>query len=414
MKPATGRWVRGDDFFGRESELQILKNLASEYNHVLLTGQRRMGKTSIVQELGRRLESLESKEWVFVFADVEGAECPEDVVARIAKAARPVLSRSSQFIIGAKDWIGEDVEIGAPNFRMKIHAGLNAGNWQHHGEQLIRDCAKHEKSVLLVIDEVPIFLNRMRYKDDNAERVDLFMSWFRGVLQTLGGHSLAVILSGSIGLEPLMQRLGLSDRINHLDSFPLGPWSRDDSIKCFKRLAESNDLQVDEGVAAAVYKKLGIGIPQHVQSFFACLRGFSIMKDRDRVTVEDVNEVYNAELLGPAGQRFLMHYETRLEDALDDDSYTIAMEILAEAAVQGVFTLSARCFLERAYSKRFPNVSGLISDVLDVLIHDGYLEKAEDHSYFFPSRLLKDWWSMRFPNHKPLEHRFSDDERESS
>ena len=45
MRSATGRWVSGADFFDREPELRILENRAQEGNHVLLTGQRRMGKT---------------------------------------------------------------------------------------------------------------------------------------------------------------------------------------------------------------------------------------------------------------------------------------------------------------------------------------------------------------------------------
>ena len=48
MKSSTGRWVSGDDFFDRERELRILENRVREGNHVLLTGQRRMGKTSIL------------------------------------------------------------------------------------------------------------------------------------------------------------------------------------------------------------------------------------------------------------------------------------------------------------------------------------------------------------------------------
>ncbi len=81
MKSSTGRWVSGDDFFDRESELQILETRVRDSNHMLLTGQRRMGKTSILRELGQRLES---EGWVFLFTDVEGATCPEDVIAEIA------------------------------------------------------------------------------------------------------------------------------------------------------------------------------------------------------------------------------------------------------------------------------------------------------------------------------------------
>ncbi len=45
MKSSTGRWVGGQDFFNRDAELKNLGRLIRDRNHVLLSGQRRMGKT---------------------------------------------------------------------------------------------------------------------------------------------------------------------------------------------------------------------------------------------------------------------------------------------------------------------------------------------------------------------------------
>ena len=130
MRLSTGRWVSGDDFFDRESELSVLETRVRERNHVLLTGQRRMGKTSIARELGRRLET---KGWVFLFADVEGATCPEDVIAEIAQAAHPVRALSSRFAVWAGRWFTDNIEeINALDFGVKIRAGLDAGSWRRH------------------------------------------------------------------------------------------------------------------------------------------------------------------------------------------------------------------------------------------------------------------------------------------
>ena len=407
MKSSTGRWVSGDDFFDRESELQILGAQVRDHNHMLLTGQRRMGKTSILRELGQRLKS---EGWVFLFTDVEGATCPEDVIAEIAQATHPVRALSSRFTAWAGRFFTDNVEeINALEFRVKIRAGLDAGSWRRHGEQLLRNCAEYDKPVLLVIDELPIFLKRMLLQDGDARRVDEFMSWLRGALQTLGDDSPVLMLSGSIGLEPLMRRLGLPDRINHLYPFRLGPWNRDTSVRCFEHLSEHYKLPVEDGVADAVYEALGIGIPHHVQSFFARLRDFATMQGRDRVTVEDVDDVYRTALLGPSGQNDLVHYETRLKEGLEDESYSIAMEILAEAATQDVFTPATRRSLERLYSALVEDAPGRIADALEILAHDGYLE-ADDGSYRFPSKLLKDWWSARFrDHHTPLKNRRPDD-----
>ena len=128
MRSATGRWVSGEDFFDRERELEVLKMRVRERNHVLLTGQRRMGKTSILRELGSRLKC---EGWIFLFADVEGATCAEDAIAEIARAVHSVGSIASRFARTMKRVLKDNVEeISALDFSVKIRAGLDAGSWR--------------------------------------------------------------------------------------------------------------------------------------------------------------------------------------------------------------------------------------------------------------------------------------------
>ena len=406
MRPTAGRWVCGEDFFDREGELRVLESHVRDHNHLLLTGQRRMGKTSIARELGRRLEQ---EGWIFLFADVEGSTCAEDAVAAIAKETyriRPIASRLGD---GVKEWLGENIEeIGAHGFRARIRAGLNAGNWRRLGEKLLHRCAEQDAHVLLVIDELPIFLKRMLHDDGDARRVDEFLSWLRGAIQSFGGGGPVFIVSGSIGLQPLVNRLGIPDRINHFYSVRLRPWDRETSVECFQRLATGEGLRLEGGVADAVYDMLGLGIPHHVQSFFARIRDFATLRGTSAVTVEDVRHVYRTGLLGPFGQNDLVHYETRLKDGLDDETFSIAMEILAEAATEEVFTRRARRCLERQYETLVNDIRGRVADAIEVLVHDGYLESGEG-GHGFPSRLLRDWWAARFRDHHvPLETRCHD------
>ena len=404
VKPSTGRWVSGEDFFDRAPELQRLESMVCDGNHVLLHGQRRMGKTSIARELGRRLEL---QGWTFLFTDVEGATSPEDAIADIAAAAHPIRSISSRIAETMGRWVGENVdEISASEFRVKIRAGMS-GSWRHHGTRLIEHLAEHPAPVLLVIDELPILLMRLLREDGGRGRVDEFLSWLRSAFQRVGDRSPVLVVSGSIGLAPLVQRLGIPDRINYLRPFRIGPWSRDASVECLQLLADSNGLDIDDGVADAVHEALGTGIPHHVQSYFAHLQDFAAMRNLDRITVQDVEEVYRTELLGASGQNDLFHHETRLRNALDVDTYRIAGEILAEAATQDIFADRARHCLERLYSTRLGNTHRHVAEAFDVLIHDGYLEPCEG-GHRFSFRLLKDWWAARFRDHHvPLASRVS-------
>ena len=84
------------------------------------------------------------------------------------------------------------------------------------------------------------------------------------------------------------------------------------------------------------------------------------------------------------------------------------MEILAEAATQGSLTARARTRLGELYSRVMADAHGRVTEVLDVLVHDGYLE-ASGGDHGFPSRLLRDWWAARFRDHHvPVADRSSD------
>ena len=137
------------------------------------------------------------------------------------------------------------------------------------------------------------------------------------------------------------------------------------------------------------------------------------MHSRDRVTTKDVAEVYRRELLGPSGDNDLVHCRTRIEEGPGgEESCMIAMEILDEAADQGVFTPDARRCPAPRYAPTGDDAPGRIAEVLEILVHDGYLEAVEKGGHRFPFRLLRDWWSARCrDHHTPLRSRVSGEDR---
>ena len=92
--------------FDREVELASLSERVSDGVHTLLTAQRRMGKTSLVRELLRRLaDGPKQRCWAHLlrdihddhetlFVDFEDAETAEDAVAELAIQAEALQSTS--------------------------------------------------------------------------------------------------------------------------------------------------------------------------------------------------------------------------------------------------------------------------------------------------------------------------------
>ena len=88
IRKGGSNWVDGENFFDRKTELEALEERVRGGTHTLLTAQRRMGKTSLVRELLRRL--AETGEFEVVFVDLEAATDPADAIAEIGVQAKPV------------------------------------------------------------------------------------------------------------------------------------------------------------------------------------------------------------------------------------------------------------------------------------------------------------------------------------
>ncbi|MYK58807.1 MAG: ATP-binding protein, partial [Rhodospirillaceae bacterium] len=81
MRKGGSNWVDGENFFDRHDDLDALEERVRDGTHTFLTAQRRMGKTSLVRELQRRL--AETGEFETVFVDLEAAADPADAIAEI-------------------------------------------------------------------------------------------------------------------------------------------------------------------------------------------------------------------------------------------------------------------------------------------------------------------------------------------
>ena len=187
LRKGGSNWVEGDRFFNREVELETLEERVRDGIHTLITAQRRMGKTSVVRELLRRL--AEGGDFETVFVDLEAAADPADAVAEISVQARAVHGTihriKSSFAHLFKAVGGQIEELSLADLKVRLRAGINAGNWRQKGNATFTYLAKSRKPVVLAIDEIPILINRLlrggadRITPDGKRAADEFLSWLR-------------------------------------------------------------------------------------------------------------------------------------------------------------------------------------------------------------------------------------------
>ena len=380
--------------------------------HTLLTAQRRMGKTSLVRETLRRLK--EGGEVEPLFVDLEDAMAPEDVVAEIAAQTLsaqgrwlPIKRTFANFLEQAGRRIEE---LGFADLKVKLRSGIDGGNWKQRGEAVFAALADHDKPVVLAIDELPILVNRLLKGQDfrlTPERrlvADEFLGWLRKAAQA--HRDTCLIISGSISLEPILRQAGLSAHANVYSPFELKPWSETTATDCLAELAANYQIDLPEEVRRHMCRMLRCCVPHHVQQFFDYLHEELRRVGRRTASVEDVDRVYEADMLGIRGTIDLDHYQSRLALVLGNDSQRIAIELLTEAAVNhGVLTVESIARYERYFGVSLETDLMPVSDVRLLLEHDGYLARVQG-GYRFVSRLVEDWWRMRFGmNFVPIARR---------
>ena len=402
LKKGGSNWVDGDRFFDREADLETLEERVREETHTLLTAQRRMGKTSLVRELQRRLRETGNFEAVFV--DLEASMDPADAIAEIGVQARRldgawnrIKGSFENFLQGADDRLDE---LSFGDIRIKLRAGIDAGNWQQRGDAVLAALATSNRPVILALDELPILVNRLLKDDEDRitpegkRKADAFLSWLRRAGQVHRGK-VVTIISGSVGLEPLLARAGLSAQINIFSAYDLEPWSEETAVACLAELAESYGVRLPLEVYEDMCRRLRCCIPHHVQMFFDKLHNRLRHAGRMDATLEDAGDVYQHELLSVRGQMDLKHYEGRLETVLGRAGYRIALEILTETTAKSRLDGDTVSRYRAHFTALIGGGSPSVDDVLDVLEHDGYLERR-DGVYRFVSGLLEDWWRGRY------------------
>lgn len=399
LKQAVGNVVTGDRFWDRETDLELLTNKIDDGANILLVAQRRIGKTSVLKEL---LEQLRER-YTCLFIDLQKTRQSEEAITELSKAIhghKPMWDKTKEAFANVFDRVKESVEeIDVGEVGVKIRSGLTGANWMDKGDQIFRILANSEKPVVLMLDEVPIMVNYMlkgdefRITPERRARADEFLSWLRkNTIEHQG--KVRTIISGSIGLEPILRQANLSATINHLMPFELKPWDKDTAIGCIRALANEYSMTLKDGVMEEMVKLLGCYIPHHVQMFFSRIYDRCKRKSKMECSIQDVVEVYEKEMLGVRGHAELTHYEERLEMVLGKELFTLAVDMLTEAAVEGCLTNEAIAALRKEYTLEEVDIIEAQKEVTWVLEHDGYIRKSKK-GYVFVSKLLKDWWKSR-------------------
>lgn len=400
LKLGHGNWVVGEQFWDREREIDRFTGLLDEGAHILLVAPRRIGKTSLMREVARRINAR----YICLQVDLQKSQLAADAVVELSVATRPyrkLWEKTSDIFRNIWCLVTDTIEsLKIDELTLTLRSGLTSGDWMAKGDRLLDNLADSDRPVVILFDEIAILVNRMlkgsdyKITPERIKEVDAFMSWLRENSIRHKGK-LRIVLTGSIGIEPILRQAGLSATLNTFSPFDLPPWDAETAVGCLEALANQYEITFLEGVRERMVANLGCCIPHHVQIFFDAIYTECKFQNRKEVTADLVDEVYQRRMLGVRGHAELSHLEERLKMVLGAELYPMALELLTETAVEGQLSADTATYICRQYSLENQTAEDALRQILGIFEHDGYLQQMGTE-YRFVSSLVRDWWKARF------------------
>lgn len=408
MDNIAGTPVEGVNFFGRDKEAAVLEE-ALLHHDILLLGPRRIGKTSIARAV---MTLVRNKSWRAIEINVASCEDERSFLEKLDEALKPELASIGARIMGSignsMSSVGGRIKSlkipipGAGALGVELGNSVNTEDWTKVGCELLELIGKVEQRWLVYVDELPIMLFTIMRVDpiNGVQRVRRFLDWFRNDVRALpGAQAVRWLVSGSVGLDTLVQQHGMADTINSLSHRNLPPYSKPVAVDMLNTLATSYGIPLKQVDALAIVDALQWPQPYYLQIAFNHLRG--LINANSTAKPSELIESAIAKMIEPGSDNDFHHWEKRLVQQLGNVNGGHARALLTIAAKDPSGARSS--MLLAALQDRMPNA--LSDDVLatfvnlrDILVRDAYWWSAptvDEKRFRFHLEPLRRWWIER-------------------
>jgi uncharacterized protein len=392
----VGAPVRGGDFYGRDALVELVwKKLRT--GNILLAAPRRFGKTSVMY----RLIDEPRFDFKVVHADlehmIEPAELISQLTVQLAKDTRLSRIASGLSYFPRTLWTRfKDTfsEVDLLKVKVKLREQLRP-QWQTSGEELFKRIADSDNTIVFVLDEFPMMIDRMARSSTHREEARTLLRWLRALRQSPNTRNVRFLIAGSIGIGHVLNELGEISAINDFEQVRLEPFPPKVARGLLTELARSEKVDLSDQCIRKMLKLIGTHVPYFIQVIFSEAAKAHV-QDGEPITPRKVEQIYREKVLGVDCKTYFDHYYGRLRDHYRPNEEKAIKRILRELAVVGRLTRDAcnQFYRENTLNDSDPEeFNRLMTD----LENDFYIRfDNTSRRYEFASKLLRDWWLRHY------------------
>ena len=390
----VGPPVRGKDCYGRDAFINLVWEKLS-FGHVILAAPRRFGKTSVMYRL------IDAPRWDYrlVHCDLEHFVEPADLLTALVVqfSKDDVLSRivSSLSYVPRKAWTGfrnnvEEIEIH--KLKVKLKEQIRP-RWQESGEELFAAVAGSDYTVVFILDEFAVMIDRMAKTPALREEARILLRWLRHLRQSPQTKNLRFLVAGSIGIGHVLNELGEITAINDFEHLKLQPFPAPVADKFLQELSASHGVPLSPG------EEEDPAIDRHRVPYFLQIMFSEISQSYKQIeaapTPVSVQVLYRDAVLGSTCKTYFDHYYGRLRDYYEPHQEKAAKAMLQHLAALGALRREPCFQIYREHSG--PGNIESFNSLMAHLENDFYITfDARKNAYEFSCNLLRDWWLRHY------------------
>jgi uncharacterized protein len=376
----TGSPVEGDDFYGREAELEFAWKQIKNGNSLVMSAPRRVGKTSFAKKM---IVFAKKENWNTIELNLEEIKTEEAFVKLLIESLK---KESWWQKLGFKT-ILESIK---PSFEYEgVKTTLEYKSAKEDVYEKLKQLLEFNHDTLIVIDELTVLLNFLIKSENGKEKVEFYLNWLRSFRQK-SGSKIRWIFCSSVGIENFTSMYNLSYTLNDVSPFPIGALNPNQALGLLKQLEKSENLHFTEEQNSHFLNKLGWTLPYFIQILFNNVHKLINIESK---TIS--NETIDLAYQNLISEKHLNTWDERLEEYNEYQANArVILDYLSKTKIGEERDLLLMVLYEKLNDEEKARI--ILSKILKMLINDGYLTINENEKYTFRSPLLRDFWYNRF------------------
>lgn len=386
MRANPGGQLDPTEVIGRD---QLIENLwhVLEQQSVLLTAERRIGKTQVIKKM---VAEADAARLLTIYRDLEGVRTPLEFVEHVFYDVERYLSRKQKWATRTRNFLQEIAgsEIG----EVVRFPDAAAPHWKRLLERTIEDLVtQQDRQVVFFWDEVPLMLHNLVQRGEGDAVAMEMLDVLRQLRQM---HAdLRMVFTGSIGLHNVITALRqagyANDPTNDMRTIDVPPLRSAAAVDLAVQLLQGEHIAAAEMQATAETIAEAVDrVPYYIHHIVSDLR-FS----DEPVTPDLVRTLVARRLRDPQDEWRMTHYRERVNTYYSDGEQPIVLAILDVLAAES--QPFARLFnLVKSRVAVLDEEKERVRHLVRLLQRDHYIELSADDVYRFRFPLIQRWWRI--------------------